>query len=40
VDAAQPLLMPDAEVVAGAGAEDHHAGDVLRGGAVPASASA
>jgi hypothetical protein len=36
VDAAQPLLVPGAEVVAGACADDHHAGDVLRGGAVPA----
>jgi hypothetical protein len=38
VDATQPLLMPGAQVVAGAGADDHHAGDVLRGGAMPARA--
>ena len=31
VDATQPLLMPDAQVVAGPGADDHHAGDVSRG---------
>jgi hypothetical protein len=36
VDAAQPPLVTGAEVVAGACADDHHAGDVLRGGAVPA----
>lgn len=37
VEAPQPLLVPGAEVVAG-GADDHHAVDVLRGGAVPVCA--